>query len=119
MNIFTWRVERSSPPPLPRKNGPNTLRIASHVMTLKTPSNLYAPPSSIDMEIMIRQHRESHPPPPYPRLLLLSLGKSIRQAIHHPSANFRPLSKGSITNAMLMTVFDTYLFPRSPSKRAP
>ena len=50
-------------PPPPRKNGPNTLRIASHVMTLKTPSNLYAPPSSIDMEIMIRQHRESHPPP--------------------------------------------------------
>ena len=37
-----------------------------------------------------------------------------QQAIHCPTANSGPLSRGSITNPMLITVFDTHLTPRTP-----
>ena len=49
---------------------------------------------------MIRQHTKFS--------LLLDLpGKPDHQAIHCPIANFGPLSSGSVTNPMLITVFDT------------
>ena len=48
------------------------------------------------------------------RLLLDPPGKTDQQAIHCPTANFQPLSRGSITNPMLIIVFDTYLTTRSP-----
>ena len=48
-------------------------------------------------------------------LLLDPPGKPDHQAIANCSkANFGPLSSGSITNPMLITVFDTYLTLTSP-----
>ena len=44
-------------------------------------------------------------------LLLVPLGKPVHQAIHYPTANFGPLSRGRFPNPMLITVFDTYLNP--------
>ena len=41
-------------------------------------------------------------------------GKPDRQAIHCPTANFVPLSRGCITLPIIITVLDTYLTPRSP-----
>ena len=49
----------------------------------------------------------------FPALLDPS-GKPNHQAIHCPIANFGPLSRGSVTNSILITVFDTYLTPRPP-----
>ena len=40
-------------------------------------------------------------------------GKPDLLAIQCPVANFGPLSRGSVTNLMLINVFDTYLTPRS------
>ena len=69
--------------------------------------NLYALLSPINMTTMIRQHKSSP--------LLQDLpGKADHKAIHCPTANFGPLSRGSVTNSMLITVFDTYLTPMSP-----
>ena len=45
--------------------------------------------------------------------MLFPLGKPSHQAIHYPTANFGPLSTGSITNSMLITAFDTNLTLRS------
>ena len=53
------------------------------------------------MTNMIRQHTEF---PPIAR----SPGKPDQQAIHCPTANFGLLSTGSVTNPILITVFDTY-----------
>ena len=36
------------------------------------------------------------------------------QATHFPTANVGPLLRGSITIPILITVFGTYLTPRSP-----
>ena len=47
-------------------------------------------------------------------LLLDSSGKPNHQAIHCSTANFGPLSRGSVTNPILITVFETYLTSRSP-----
>ena len=41
-------------------------------------------------------------------------GKPDYQDTHCPTANFGSLSNGSITNPMLITVFDTHLTPESP-----
>ena len=77
------------------------------MMTLKSTLDLYAPLSSINKATMIRQHTVF-------LLLLFRPGKPVHQAIHCPTANFGPLLTGSITNPMLITVFGTYLTPRSP-----
>ena len=68
----------------------------------------YAPPSPINMATMIRQHTK------FPRTAS-SPRKPDHQAIHGPTANFRSLSRGSVTNPMLITAFDAYLTPRSSS----
>ena len=47
-------------------------------------------------------------------LLLDTPGKPDHQVIHCPAANFGSLSRGSVTNHILITVFDTYLTLRSP-----
>ena len=47
-------------------------------------------------------------------LTLDSPAKPDHQGIHCPIANFGLLSTSSITNPILITVFDTYLTPRSP-----
>ena len=52
--------------------------------------------------------------PPPPLLLDDSPSKPDHQAIHCPKANFKPLPRGSITNPMLITMFDTYFILRSP-----
>ena len=62
------------------------------------------------MTIMIRQNAKLSPTARSP-------GQPEHQAIHCPTANFGPLSRGSVTNAILITVFDTYLTPRSPAAR--
>ena len=46
-------------------------------------------------------------------LLLDTPGKPDHQAVHYPTANFGPLSRGNVTNPTLITVFDTYLTQRS------
>ena len=46
-------------------------------------------------------------------LLLDPPGKTDHQPIHCPKANFGSLSRGSITNPILIILFDTYLTPRS------
>ena len=46
--------------------------------------------------------------------MLDPLGKPDHQAIHCPTANFGPISRGSFSNPMLITVLDTRLTPRSP-----
>ena len=48
-------------------------------------------------------------------LLLDPPGKPDHQAIYCPTANFGPLSRGSVTIPILITVFDTYLTPTSPA----
>ena len=55
---------------------------------------------------MIRQHTEFHPTARSPRQTW-SAGYSLSQT------NLRSLSRGSIINPMLTTLFDTYLTPRS------
>ena len=77
------------------------------MMTLKYSPNLYALTGPINMTTMIRQHTK------FPLLLVLP-GKPDHQAIHCPTANFGPLSRGNVTNPMLITAFDTYVTPRSP-----
>ena len=97
----------------PHKNGPTPFWLAplspppSHVRTSKSPPNLYALPSHVNMTNMI-DNIQSFP-------LLLDLpGKNDQQAIHGPTANFGPLSRRCVTNSMLITVFGAYLIPRSP-----
>ena len=58
------------------------------------------------MAAMIRQYTKF-------LLLLVPPGKPVHQAIDYPTANFRPLSRDSVPNPMLITAFDTYLIPRS------
>ena len=105
--MVSWRVN------FPHKNGSTPFWIAPpsppHIHThdnFKISPKLYAVPSPINITNMIRQHREF---PPTAR----SLGKPDQQAIHCPTANFGPLSRDSVTNPMLITVFDNYLTPRS------
>ena len=99
---MSWEVN------FPHKNGPIPLWLAPHMIIQNLPPpNLYALSSPIDMATMIRYHIK------FP-LLLDSPGKPDHQAIHCPTANFGPLSRGSVTNPILITVFDTYLTPRSP-----
>ena len=78
-----------SPPPIaklaslhqfPPKNCPNSLWLASHVMTLKSPPNQYALPCPIYITTMIRRHTKF---------------------------------SSSFTNLTIISVFDTYLTPRS------
>ena len=45
-------------------------------------------------------------------LLLDPPGNLDLQAIQYPRATFGQLSRGSVTNSMLITVFDTYLTPK-------
>ena len=59
------------------------------------------------MTTMIRQNTN------FPLLLDLP-DKPDHQAIHCPTANSGPLSRGGVTNSILITVFDNYLTPMSP-----
>ena len=45
----------------PHKNGHISLWLAPHMMTLKSPRNLYALPGPINMTTMIRQHTKFPP----------------------------------------------------------
>ena len=47
-------------------------------------------------------------------LVIAPPGKPDHQAIHCPTANFRPLWGDCVTNPILITVFNTYLTTRSP-----
>ena len=78
----------------------------SHMISSKSPPNLYVPPNPISMTHMIRQQRSP--------VLLDPPGKPDQQSIHCPTANLGPLSMDNVTNPMLITVFDTYFTPRSP-----
>ena len=40
--------------------------------------------------------------------------KPDHEAIHYHTANFEPLLRGSVIDPLLITVFDSYLIPRSP-----
>ena len=86
-------------------HGSIPLWLVPHIMTLKSLPNLYALPGPTNMTTMIRQHTK------FPLLLVLS-GKPDHEAIHCPTANVGRLSSGSVTNPMLITVFDAYLTPK-------
>ena len=88
------------------KNGPFPLWLTPH-MTLKSPPNLNALPSSTNMTTMIRQHTKFPPTASSPR-------QPGHQAMHCPTGNFGWLPSGNIINLMLITAYDTYLNPRSP-----
>ena len=58
--------------------------------------------------------------------MLVPPGKPDLQAIHCPTTNFGPPSRGSITSLMLITAFDAYLTPiplgaimKASEKRSP
>ena len=116
VNFSIWSNITRGSVPLPQADffwivpwWPHPFAAWAHLITSKSPPspNLYALPSPTNMTTMIRQHKSSP--------LLQDLpGKADHQAIHCPTANFGPLSRGSVTNSMLITVFDTYLTPRSP-----
>ena len=78
-----------------------------HLITSKSP-NLHALPIPTNMTTMIRQNTI------FPLLLDLP-SKPDHQAIHCPTVNFGALLRDSVTNPILITVFDTYLTPRSPA----
>ena len=93
----------------PHKNGPIPLWLAppSPFDNFKSPCpNVYALPSPINMTTMIRQNTK------FP-----SIARSSRQTwspgYSPPHSYFAPLSRGSVTNPILITVFNTYLTPRS------
>ena len=73
--------------------------VCPHMISSKSSPSLSALPSPINM---IKQHTKFHPTARSP-------GKADHWAIHCPMANFEPLSRGSITNPMSITMFDTYL----------
>ena len=80
----------------------------SHMITWKySRTYLYALSSPINMTYMIRQHTVFSPTARSSRQTW-SAGYSLS------TANFWLLSRSSITNRMLITVFDTYLNPSSP-----
>ena len=66
------------------------------MMTLKSPPNLYAFPSPINMTTMIKQHA-NYPPTASSPKQTCSPGYSLPHIIH------------SITYLMVITAFDTYL----------
>ena len=92
---MSWEVD------LPHKNGSIPLWLAHHMITSKSPSNLYDLPSPLNMTTMISQHTKFPPTTRFPRQTW-SPGYSI------PTANFGPPSRSSVTNPMLITVW--YLF---------
>ena len=105
MKIFTWCLKGPTPQ---IKNGPNQPFVAW--------------PSYDDFKIFPQPicSSKSHKYDNYdkttykvPPLLLVLPGKPVHQAIHYPTANFGPLSRGSVPNPMLITVFDSYLSTRS------
>ena len=71
-----------------------------------------SPPISMNMTTMEKDNTQ-HTTNKFP-LRLDPLGKPDHQALQCPTANFGPLLKGSVTNQMLITVFDIYLTPKSP-----
>ena len=73
------------------------------MITSKSPPNLYALQSPMNMTTMITQHTNFPPLDPP--------GKPDHQ-VTDSTANFGPLSKGNITKSMLVPVFDTYLTPQ-------
>ena len=108
--MVSWGVN------FPHKNGPIPLWLAPHLITSKSPSaNLYALPSPINMTTMIRQNTKCYIQNTKYKVLVLNTllldppGKPNHQHIHCPTANFELLSRGSITNPILITVGDTYL----------
>ena len=95
IKIFTWCLEGSTPP---HKNGP-------------IPSWL-APDFKVSPQTIYSSHKynnydqATHKVSPYCHF---PQGKPAHQAIHCPTTNFEPLSRGSVINPMLITVFDTCL----------
>ena len=93
---------------LPHKNGPIPLWLSPHFITSKSPGTKSSSTSCKYDDYDNTKYKVSP--------LLLDLpGKLDHQAIHCPTGNFGPLSRGSTTNPILMSVFDTYLTPRSPA----
>ena len=88
----------------PHKNGPIPFWSPSHD-NFKIPPPLPLPPQPICSSKSYKYDKydniQSFP------LLLDPPGKPDQQAIHCATANFGPLSRGSVTNPMLITVFDT------------
>ena len=98
-------VLRGQLPPI--KNGPMTLWLAHFTLTLKSPPNLHALPSPINIATIITQSTKF-------LSTAISPAKPAYQSIYCTIANFGPPSTASIANPMFTTAFDTYFTPRSP-----
>ena len=68
---------------------------------------MYALPSPINKKNMIRQHTLIPPTARFP-------DKHDQQAFHCHTDNFGKLLRGSVTDPMLITGFDSYFTSRSP-----
>ena len=83
---------------LPHKNDPIPLCLAPHLITSKSLHN---------------KIQKFQPPQDKIQSLPQLLDPQGKPDHHCPTANFEFLSTGSITNSILITVFDTYLTLRS------
>ena len=106
--MVSWGVN------LPHKNGPILLWLAPNLITSKSKP----PPKPIRSSKSYKYDnydKTKYKVSPYCKsfpLLLDPPGKPDHQATHCPTANFGPVSRGSITYSILITVFDTYLTPK-------
>ena len=103
MKIFTWRLKRSTSP----------IKIDLSLCGFPSIRYLQNPPQRLCSSKSYEYDNYDKKIRSFP-LLLDPPGKIDHQAIHCPTANFGPLSRCSVTNAILITVFDNYLTPRSP-----
>ena len=91
---------------LPHEIGSIPLWLAPRMMTLKSLPNLNALPGPINITTMIRKHTRFPP-------TASSLRQTLSPGCSLSHSNFGPLSRDSVTNLMLITVFDAFLTPRS------
>ena len=90
--MVSWGVN------FPHKNVPIPLWLSPHMITSKSP------PKSYKYDNYDKTIYKVSP------LLLDSPGKPDRQALHYPTANFGPLSRGSVTNPINVNHCVWYFF---------
>ena len=94
--MVSWGVN------FPHKNGPIPLWLAPYLITSKSPQSIRSSKSYKYDNYDKTKYRLDLP------------GRPDHQAIHFPRANLGPLSRSSLTNPIIIIVFDTYLTPSSP-----
>ena len=101
IKIFTWCLEGSTPP----------IKMVSSLHGLPPYNDFKVSPQTIYYSHRYNNYDQAtHKVSPYCHF---PQRKPAHQATHCPTTNFEPLSRGSVINLMLITVFDTCLTPRS------